>query len=358
MTGKRLEIDFLLSVGRYGWAGRGFTTDPGLIRRQGHLDWSFLTSQLYRHRLMGLGWTMLIGPWSQAGGALPRGYALHQTWYSATAHRNSLMRQELHQLAPRLTEANVDVLLRRGPALIGDTYSDPGIRPMSDIDLLVRAGQEERFVSALQARGYTPGDLAADKRSIMTTTADDPLPRLLKPTNDTMLPFIIVDPETAFLPLLEGGPPALDVFAEARASRAGSTEIATMAPHHLVLDLCMHLHAESTTARFIRRGRHQRLLQYVDILAYLARHTFEWDRFLTACAGTGQSASAYYALANAARLYPNAPIPAAATRQLSATANVSEDFLDRYGPPDHPQRWNQGLTERLFTEKLPSIPPA
>ncbi|WP_245967094.1 nucleotidyltransferase family protein [Sphaerisporangium album] len=345
-------------MGRYGWAGAdAFAPAPDLLTRQRDLDWSWLTTQLYRHRLMGLGWQMLIGPWSDAGGKLPRGYALYETWYSATVHRNRLMREELRRVAAHLHQADVQVLLRRGPALIEHTYHDHGVRPMSDIDLLIRPGQEERFVAALGELGYRSGDLSADKRTIIARPApDEVLPRLLKPTGDPLLRVLIIDAST----VVSAAAPQLDTEAVFMAARATpSLAAAMMTPHHFLLDLCIHLYEESTTLVYVQRGRFQRLMQYVDVLAYLRATAVDWDAFLAECQALQLCAPAYFALGNAHRLYDQAPLPRSVLQRVAASANVPEDFLDLYGADELPEpaRWDTDLEQRLFDEALPAARP-
>jgi hypothetical protein len=53
-----------------------------------------------------------------------------------------------------LRAASVDGLLWKGAALACSAYSDPGLRPFSDIDLLVRAGDVPAVHAALRQAGY------------------------------------------------------------------------------------------------------------------------------------------------------------------------------------------------------------
>ncbi|WP_329431161.1 nucleotidyltransferase family protein (plasmid) [Streptosporangium sp. NBC_01495] len=362
MLGTTHDIDFLISVGKHGWASFGDAgTDgdplPALIACQDHLNWPFLTTQLYRHRLMGLAWRLLTGPWTAAGGTLPRGYALYETWHAATAYRNRRMREEAELLIDRLRRASVEVLLRRGPALIGDTYADPGVRPMSDLDLLISPGHQERFTHTLTQYGYKTGDLSADKQTIIARSPQaDTLPRLLKTTGDPLLPVIIVDAATNLSHHTAHHLDCATIFDAATAST--TTPAPVMAPPHLLLDLCLHIYEESTTLHHVHRGRFQRLMQYVDLLAYLNHAPFAWNAFLEACDNDRLRAAAFYALGTAQRLYPQAPIPQPALRALTQTTRLPEDFLDLYGADElsPPARWSLSLTERLFTDDLPPAP--
>ncbi|OLT30500.1 hypothetical protein BJF79_09665 [Actinomadura sp. CNU-125] len=357
--GQTLERRFVLEVGRYGWSGDPEHLDiqDDLLAGQDLLDWSFLTTQLYRHRLLGLCWRMLTGPWSACGGRLPRGHALYETWYRATTYRNRVMRNEIRRIAEALRKAHVEAVLRRGPALIGHAYDDIGVRPMSDIDLLVRPGHEEAFMTTMTGLGYLTGTLSSDKaRIVEEKNYSSHLSRLLLATEDTMLPFIIVDPENSIVCGDSNyGLAAEEIFdtaGDSGDSKPGSMQV--MAAHHLAIDLCTHLYEESTQTEYVRRGRFQRIMQYVDVLA-IAVET-DWDAVIATARRHRLSASLYFAVENARRLYPDSPISPGVADRLASDAAVTPDFADRYGMDAAAGScsWQIGIVERMFTDSLPT----
>jgi hypothetical protein len=355
MSEQNLEQQLILHAGRYGWKHgyRPSDFDTRLLAQQHDLDWSWVTMQLYRHRLMSLGWRMLSGPWADAGGQLPRGYALYETWYRAMRHRNELMCREIERFNAALAEAGITTVLRRGPALINGVYDDPGLRPMSDIDILVDPAQEDSFMRVMRGLGFELGNISPNKASILPSVAPkDRFHRLIRETGDTMLPLVIVDPSsrlTESLSIPNLGSEELFACAEPAGEGLGSAK--TMALHHLVIDLCTHLYEESTTASYVRKGRFQRILQYVDILACLARPEFEWSRLVKACSDHGLSTQAYFALGNARGLYPDGPVSQDMVDILRDTTTVGSRFLDEYGDYESGrQSWPVSVTERMFLE--------
>jgi len=70
--------------------------------------------------------------------------------------RNQLLLAELRRLLAALRELGVEVLLLKGAALIQRHYRDPGIRPMSDLDIMVRPGDMDTVFGLLQERGWQP----------------------------------------------------------------------------------------------------------------------------------------------------------------------------------------------------------
>lgn len=70
--------------------------------------------------------------------------------------RNQLLLAELRRLLPALRELGVEVLLLKGAALIHRYYHDPGIRPMSDLDIMIRPEDMEAVFALLRERGWQP----------------------------------------------------------------------------------------------------------------------------------------------------------------------------------------------------------
>ncbi|RMI02074.1 MAG: hypothetical protein D6681_10565 [Calditrichaeota bacterium] len=79
--------------------------------------------------------------------------ALAESYY-ATLARNTLLLQELERIVEAFEQAGIDVIVLKGAALAQTVYEDIGLRPMSDIDLLVRQGYLEQAVRIAQGMGY------------------------------------------------------------------------------------------------------------------------------------------------------------------------------------------------------------
>jgi hypothetical protein len=75
--------------------------------------------------------------------------------YFETAQRNVRLFHELEHVLHRLTQDNVPVILLKGAALAGAVYGNVAVRPMSDIDLLVRETDVPLAIHALTSMGYT-----------------------------------------------------------------------------------------------------------------------------------------------------------------------------------------------------------
>lgn len=81
----------------------------------------------------------------------------------AGAHAMALLRRHvLGTIDAALSQAGIDALVVKGAALALTVYPSEAVRPMNDIDLLVRAEDRDRALLALRAAGIA--DPEADKR--------------------------------------------------------------------------------------------------------------------------------------------------------------------------------------------------
>lgn len=79
-----------------------------------------------------------------------------QEAYTSTVLHNRLFLTELGRVLPLLRGHGVEVILLKGAALIAGLYHDPGLRPMADLDLLVRPEAAPTAMTVLQMAGYRP----------------------------------------------------------------------------------------------------------------------------------------------------------------------------------------------------------
>jgi hypothetical protein len=78
---------------------------------------------------------------------------LRSTYYQTLA-QNTLMYQELGRILKALDEAGIPVIVLKGAALAATVYEDIGLRPMGDLDLLVRREQIHRIEPVFERLGY------------------------------------------------------------------------------------------------------------------------------------------------------------------------------------------------------------
>ncbi|MEW5736897.1 MAG: nucleotidyltransferase family protein [Thermodesulfobacteriota bacterium] len=131
------EADAILSV----LAGGAWQPGPGVNRDR---LCTFAASQ----GVAGLLFEVL-----KAGGTPEIPACLERAYYAAAA-RNTLHIHALARLEKALAGSGVQVMALKGAALLFSAYPDPGLRPMEDLDLLVRPEDRTRFATLLAGLGY------------------------------------------------------------------------------------------------------------------------------------------------------------------------------------------------------------
>ncbi len=81
---------------------------------------------------------------------------LKQSAYHVATH-NLNLRSKLETILAGFNEAGIDVMLLKGAAMYGQLYERPDLRPMSDVDLLLKAKDIEAGTSLLEKLGCSQG---------------------------------------------------------------------------------------------------------------------------------------------------------------------------------------------------------
>jgi hypothetical protein len=113
------------------------------------LDWPAVADRAKRNRVAGLLFWNLRRHEAQAG-APASVLALLRRAYQESLRRGELMMAEIPPVIEAFGEANVPVIVLRGPAAAQALYGDVALRPFTDIDLLVRG---EDFTEAKRCMG-------------------------------------------------------------------------------------------------------------------------------------------------------------------------------------------------------------
>ncbi len=119
--------------------------------RDGDVNWDQLLHQARQHNIAPLVYATLrdesatLPPWVSK--------ALRSSYYQA-ARRNALLYDELTAIVRAFDEAEIPVILLKGAALAQGTYGNVALRPMGDLDLLVRSDMMAQAEALLSLRGY------------------------------------------------------------------------------------------------------------------------------------------------------------------------------------------------------------
>lgn len=336
-----------------------------LAKSQASMNWPYLQDQAMRHRV-----TALLGRNFQRWGLFdnPDARVPNRDLYRAVhlfhGERNRALLAEVADLMAALGPLRTDVLLRKGAHLLPSLYRDPGLRPMADIDLLVRKGAAGDIAEILRGRGYATGQLLPDRSAVVAQSRrvelfwhlhTNNLPTLhrIVPGNP-YLESISVDLVTGlFLPGTGYHIPVDDLF-----DRAADVELpagphaSTMDMTDLLIDICAHLYKESTTLRYLHVGKHQRLIQYCDVAALLGHPEVRPDAITERVDRYGVGPPVYFALAHLDLLHPGL-VPEHLLAGLRSTVADPSRFLRSYGQLELPEPllWTDDFLTRTFAER-------
>jgi hypothetical protein len=192
-----------------------------------------------------------------------------------SAHSELRNRSAYAALVPvlqALENARVDVLLLKGAFLAQCVYSDPALRPMADIDLLVRRDQLASSERVLRSMGYE----RAGNGTYDPTSGDRcHLPAFIAPAALPIeLHWSLVRPSCASIDFER-------LWGSAQAAEVAGIQVFGLSEEHLLHHLCLHV---SCHHRF-----RVPLLQLYDVFATL-RHfrDLDWHRLadIAECHGT------------------------------------------------------------------------
>lgn len=92
--------------------------------------------------------------WPDADALHPRLRAYLASQRRLSGERVALLQRELAELLAALAAASVPAIPLKGSLLTSFYYPEPGLRPMNDVDVLVRPEHEPRALAALAELGY------------------------------------------------------------------------------------------------------------------------------------------------------------------------------------------------------------
>jgi Uncharacterised nucleotidyltransferase len=336
-----------------------------LAGSQVSMNWPYLQDQAMRHRI-----TALLGRnferWGLFGDHDARvpNRDLYRAVHLFHRERNEALLAEIADLMAALGSRRADVLLRKGAHLVPLLYRDPGLRPMSDIDMLVRPDAAGEVAEILRGRGYAAGRLLPDRSAIVAQprrvqlfwrlhTNNLPTLHRLVPGNPYVEAMSVDLVTGLFLPGSGFQIPVEDLFA-----RAADIELptghraSTMDPTDLLIDVCAHLYKESTTLRYLHVGKHQRLIQYCDLAGLLAHPGVRPDAILERVDRYGIGPPVYFACAHLDLLYPGL-VPDRLLAGLRPTVQDPPRFLRSYGQLELPEPllWEDDFLTRTFAER-------
>lgn len=222
--------------------------------------------------------------------------------------------------------AGLRVALTKGGRLMETVYGDPGLRPVSDLDLVVHPADWGAFRRILDAEGFkNASPLAVSPQRGRLRWVFSPYFR--RGRVDLELHFA---PLGVHLPLVDEDA----IWASTRTLRIGGTDARVLAAEHELAYLCAHALQHSFS----------RLLWLVDIAEACGREKIDGEALIAFCRREGLAAPVHHAFRIVDRLWPgcvpgpwiDALTPGRLERYLLRSLWPEDKIAAREAGPAHP----------------------
>jgi hypothetical protein len=222
-----------------------------------------------------------------------------------TALANLRLYGEFRIVAQALHAAGIPLMALKGLHLAELVYRDIGLRPMSDLDILVPRDQLRATLAALYAQGYRYNEVLAASEPAMSALNEI---TVIRPASG-----ISVDVHWGLNEIPHAPAESLrEIWRCARAARLGDSEALVMPPELLLVHLCAH----AACANFFVADARV-LCDVAEILR--AYPGLDWDKVVEHGSGHGWTRGVAAAL-RLARDHYGVPVPEPALKALGGDA--------------------------------------
>jgi len=216
--------------------------------------------------------------------------------FFGTAARNRRFYQELGLVLQRLRSAGIPAVVLKGAYLAEAAYGDAGLRPMSDVDIMVPRADLSRAHAVLLEMGGVPAE-QSNQAAAGPGARDDDIDPLCRKKHH--LPQLVVQGlpvEIHWNIVSPTGPVSVDaagLWSRARPARVAGVDALALSPEDQLLHLCLHFgyehrleglrafcdiaetihrfRGEADWAQFAERAREWGASRYVGLTLLLAQ---------------------------------------------------------------------------------------
>lgn len=278
--------------------GDGAGTDSSIITAGdgSAIDWSAVLQEAVTHEVEPL----LDVRLRAAGAAVAAPHQVLQELHVRSCCQALSNRQLFAELAPvlsALTAAGIPVIVLKGAMLAEVVYRNESVRPMGDVDLLVRAADVRETGRVLVNLGYRAGAPSENAPDYATHHHVNPYHKR---------GAVPIEIHRSIVPLI--GPVQVDLegmWGRARPARIAGIDVLALSAEDLLLHLCVHV--------AYNHGFQVPLRALYDIAATVGhyRQEIDWRRFRTIVSETGSGRGVSCALQAVHHLFGTAVSPLA-----------------------------------------------
>ncbi|HET9111140.1 MAG TPA: nucleotidyltransferase family protein [Ktedonobacterales bacterium] len=244
------------------------------------------------------------------------------------------LERRLEALMSLLAAEGTPAIPLKGASLARRAYGGAiSLRPVTDIDLLVRREDEQRWSATFRAAGFAPVAGRGDAMSAHALRFHE--------TQFRDSRGLLLEAHTSLcrLPPYRGAFPLAEMWARARRTTIQGVPACTLAPDDELRYLSLHYAALHQASR---------LIWLVDVAELLRAQgaTWSWERFVRETVLRGVAAPVAITLARAATLL-EAPVPRWVVERLNAAALTRAErqaWADAHAPMDD---WRRFLAQTL-----------
>lgn len=246
----------------------------------GGLDWNYLTSNALYHGVAPL-LHRSLSRIDDVSIVPERVTAVLRERYYITLARNMIHYDELGMALRMFADAGIDVIILKGGALAEIVYHDIGLRPFSDVDILIREDDLKRAKEVMIKIGYVLDERISPEAHNEEFGCDlhyvineghvlEIHWHIARKTGNDRYTRILID----------------ELWERALPARIADVDTLALSPEDLLLHLCIHL----------PRHRYNRLIWFCDIAEVVRQGDVDWGRLVETARRYRTMAYMYYGL--------------------------------------------------------------
>ncbi len=256
------------------------------------LEWRLLIRAAERTELEPMLYHALTASGAKQERSVPEEARAHlQALYGRSALRNGLILNALQEALRALDDAGVDVVVLKGAYLAGAVYDSPALRPMNDVDIMVRRSSVDRAVRTLRDTGWAEREEAGGTRKHHVPAFDGPGGTLLE------LHWTLELPSAPFVLDIEG------VWDRSVATSLAGAPARCLAVEDLLLHLSLHAGYHHRWGETVLTELPLRWVFDVALVLDRLGPTIDWPRLSHRARAWRASSFLYCAISLAAALF-------------------------------------------------------
>lgn len=270
------EDTFLLGCARTSRDKAGITKVKEVLNSE--LDWNYILETARQHGIAPLLYHRIR---KTADENVPKHVVEYlRTLYNGNVARNMLLYDALSKVLKAFKHAGIDVIVLKGAALAETVYRDIGLRPFSDIDILVRKRDLQRVKKKLPELGYVLNEEVSPEKYNEEFGCD-----LYYAGSVNVLEIhwdIVRKTKSDRYTRVE----IEKIWERALPAKIAGVDTLMMSPEDMLLHFCVHL----------PKHRYNRLIWLCDVLEIIAQTDIDWEYVIESAESYRIKAYMYYGL--------------------------------------------------------------